>query len=135
MNGRLLLATDEICLEVEPAVVGPHLGSHGLIGHRQDRRGNVDRSLEVSSDVGRPLARGQSSRPDDVGRQVTIAEAEPRLLAQPAELVHGRPRLVADAPAALAVVEPGERVHDGVVIRPDRQPVALEVVARVDDDG
>ena len=31
--------------------------------------------------------------------------------------------------------DPGERVHDRVVVRADEQPVALEVVAGVDDDG
>ena len=32
------------------------------------------------------------------------------------------------------VVAPGERVGDGIVIRQDRQSVALQVVAGVDDD-
>ena len=34
----------------------------------------------------------------------------------------------------LAVVEPGQRVHDRVVVGADEEAVALQVVGRVDDD-
>ena len=67
-------------------------------------------------------------------REVAVAEAEPRLLAVALEHLRGRERLAREAPAPLAIVDAGERVHDRVVVRRDEQPVALDVVRRVDDD-
>ena len=40
-----------------------------------------------------------------------------------------------DAPAALVVEEPGEHVHDRVVVGHDEEAVADGVVAGVDDDA
>ena len=48
--------------------------------------------------------------------------------------VHDGPGLVAQAPAAHLVVEPGQRVGDGVVVRPDGKAVPLQVVTDVDHD-
>jgi hypothetical protein len=67
--------------------------------------------------------------------EVAVAEREPRVLAEALELRERRVRLLLQAPAALLVVDPGERVHDGVEVGGDGQAVALGVVADVDDDG
>ena len=67
--------------------------------------------------------------------EVPVAEPEPRVLAVALEHAHRGPRLVADAPAALVVEQPGEHVHDRVVVGHHEQAVAVDVVARVDDDA
>ena len=65
---------------------------------------------------------------------VTVAELEPGLVV--AELLRGVervPRLAAPAPAALLVVDVGERVEQAVEIGRDVQPEHLGVVADVAD--
>ena len=65
--------------------------------------------------------------------EIPVAEAKPLPLAELLEPIHDRPRLAADPPAAYLVVEAGQRVGDGVVIRPHGEAVELEVVAGVHD--
>ena len=64
---------------------------------------------------------------------VAVAEREPGLAAEPPASLERVRRLVADAPAALLVEEPGERVEDGVEVGGDVQAEDLDVVADVDD--
>src|SRR3954470_11708152 len=65
---------------------------------------------------------------------VEVAEAEPgRLGAVRGELVLDPPRLALPAPAPLAVVNAGQRVHDAVEVGADPQTVQRDVVAGVDD--
>ena len=92
-------------------------------------------ALEAEADLGEAFAGLEPGGPDDVGRQVPVAEAEPGLLAVALEHRRRAEGLVADPPALAAVVEAGQRVHDGVVVGADEEAVALEVVGGVDDDG
>ena len=97
---------DEVVLELEPAVVGPDLGPDRVVGHRQDRRRDAERSLEPAADVGQAGSppRSRAVR-DDVRREVAVTEPEPRLLAVSLEHRSGGERLALDAPAAA----PGSR--------------------------
>ena len=87
--GRLL-AMDEVLLELEPAVVGPDLGPHRLVGHRQDRGRRCRGPAGARGDLGQPVAGAQPRRPHDVRREVPVAEPEPRLLAVALEHRAGR---------------------------------------------
>ena len=69
----------------------------------------------------------------EVGGQVLVAQAEPRLAAVAVEGRHGRPRLTGQAPARLGVDGTCQRVGDGVEVGADVQPVEHDVVAGVDD--
>jgi hypothetical protein len=131
----LLVAMDEVLLEFEPTVRGQDLGPHGHIGHRQDPRLDAHRGLELERDRGRTQAGAQPIGAPEVGRQVAVAETEPRQLSELLEPVHDGPALTAQPPPADVVVEVGQRVGDGVVIGPDRETVEFEVVAGVHDDG
>ena len=67
-------------------------------------------------------------------REVAVAEVEPDVLAERAQLVHRRERVAVQAPAAL-VDRVGEPERDEVRIRADVRAVDLEVVAGVGDHG
>ena len=114
-------------------VVGPDLGPHGLVGHRQDPRLDAHRRAELERDFGRaPSGARRSVRQRCVARSWSPSRnhsSSPSASSR-SITVHVSPR---DAPAADLVVEAGQRVGDGVVIGPDREPVELEVVAGVDD--
>jgi hypothetical protein len=71
-----------------------------------------------------------------VGRDVAVPEAEPgRLDAVRLELRAGAPRLVAAAPPALDVDALAQRVHHGVEVGADLEPVDPPVVGGVGHDG
>ena len=129
-----LAQMDEVLLELEPALVGPDLGSDRAVGHRQDPCRDPERVLERPHDLGQAASLADPCRPRDVRREVSIAEPEPVLLAVLGQAVHHGPGLVDVAPAALEVEPPGQHVHDRVVIGHHEQAVPLGVVAGVDDD-
>ena len=128
-------AVDEVLLEVEPAVGRADLGAHLVVGHRQDRGRDAERCRQGACHVGRPLAAPEPLGAHEVGGKVAVAEAEPGVLASRGERLDHGPALAREPPAALLVIEAGQRVGDGVVVRPDLEAVPFEVVARVDDDG
>ena len=66
-------------------------------------------------------------------RQIAVAEVEPDVLAERAQLIHGRERVAVDAPAAL-VDGVGEPERDQVGVRADVRAVDLDVIAGVGDD-
>ncbi len=68
----------------------------------------------------------------EMGGEVLVAEAEPRLAAEAVEAVHDAPGLPGEAPAALVVVQPGQGVGHGVEVGADVQAVELGVVTGVD---
>src|SRR4051794_11704092 len=67
--------------------------------------------------------------------KVAVAESEPGETAVTLEGVHRRPRLAGETPTRLRVHGPCERVHDGVDVGTDVQPVEDDVVTGVDDGG
>ena len=66
-----------------------------------------------------------------MGGEIAVAERKPCFAAERFERGHEGPCLVAPAPAALRIVEPGQRVHDGVEIGRNGEPEMLEVVAGI----
>ena len=131
--GRLV-EPDEVLLEREPAIGRPDPRADGLVGHREDRRRDAERALDVAIDRGEAIARPQAPRPVDVDGEVAVAEAEPGRLAEALQHPGCRPRLAGQAPAALAVGQAGEGVEHGVVVGADEEAVELLVVGGVDDD-
>ena len=97
--------------------------------------GTPSDAAEGACHVGRPLPAAEPLGAHEVRGKVAVAEAEPGVLASRGERVDHGPALVREPPAALLVVEAGQRVGDGVVVRPDLESVPLQVVAGVDDDG
>jgi hypothetical protein len=125
---------DEVLLELEPAIGGPHLGRHRRVRHRQDASPDPERGLQAKAHLGEPPAGADARGPGDVQREVPVAEPEPGLLAVRAQLVHRRERVALDAPAERRLLDAREVVQDGVVVGHDEEPVADAVVARVHDD-
>ena len=133
-NVGSLAEMDEVLLELEPALVGPDLGSDRAIGHRQDPCRDPERLLEGAHDLGQAASLADPCRPGDVRREISITQPEPVRLAVLGQAVHHGPGLVDVAPAALEVEPPGQHVHDRIVIGHHQQAVPLRVVAGVDDD-
>src|SRR5262245_7148925 len=122
---RLKAAAHEIILEVEPAFLREQARSDTHMDHRQQSASTSGPPAEVCSDGGKALALSQPARPLDMRSKVAIAELEPGLAAELLERRHEGPGLVTPAPAALAIVEAGERVHQRVEIGRDRQAEML----------
>ena len=96
------------------------LSGDGVVTDRQQRDCDVVVPREFLGDfrLGRPLT--QSFASIQVRREIAIAQAEPRLATQCFELFHHSPRLAAQPPAQLVVVETREGIGDGVEVGADR---------------
>jgi len=133
---RLRSGADEPWLELHPALGCAKARAHGVVAGDEDRRvGEREATLQRSVHLGESFARSQLRGTVDVDRQIAVAELEPVGCPDLAELVERTPTLSGQPPAAFAVADPCEGVHEGVVIRADREAVQFEVVARIGDDG
>ena len=81
------------------------------------------------------LAARERRRADEVEPEIEVAELEPRVAAPLPRRLERAPGLARPAPAALLVVEAGERVEHGVEVGRDVQAEHLEVVADVAHHG
>src|SRR5207237_8051017 len=70
----------------------------------------------------------QTTRPVQVGRQVTIAQSKPRLVCQAAESRLHDEGIAGDPPASLEVGDPGQPVGNGVEVGSHIQAVPPDVV-------
>ncbi len=126
-------ARDEPLLERKLAGRGLDPGAQPVVGRGQDVRLDPQRSGQPSGDARERLSRSQRLRADEVEPEVEVAELEPVLAAELADGLERAPGLVRAPPAALLVVQPGERVEDRVEIGRDVQAEHLDVVADVAD--
>ncbi len=69
-----------------------------------------------------------------MGREVTIAQLEPCLLAVAAQHLQRRLRIPRHTPPGLGIGDAGQCVEHCVGVRHDVQAIHVEVVAGVDDD-
>jgi len=74
-----------------------------------------------------------TSLPSGVYGQIQVAELEPGLCAQPAQLTERRPALTPQPPAPVGIADVGQGVGDRIQIRADVKAVDLEVVTGVPD--
>ena len=130
----LVPTADEPLLERERAGGGLDDRAQPVVGRGQHRHLDVEGRGDPRGHSRQQLARLQRLRPDEVEAEVTIAELKPRLrVAERLRSVESVPGLPAAAPAALFVVDVGERVDDRVEVGRDVQPEELGVVADVPD--
>ena len=95
-----------------------------------------NRARDPRGHVGEREPFGERPRAEQVGREVQVAQPEPRGIGvEGSELLGRAERLVAPSPAAIAVEGVAEPVRDGVEIRAHPEAVDVEVVARVHDRG
>jgi uncharacterized membrane protein len=120
-------------LEVQLPGLGQHLRAHPVVRRGQQADAHAERGRDVGGGIGQCQALRQQAVATHVERQVGVADAEPRLLAEPLEHPHGRERVAGHAPALGGVHQAGERVEHGVDVRADEQTVALGVIRDVDD--
>ena len=88
---------------------------------------------ELGQRLGQRRALAQPLGPAQPDREIAVAEVEPHVDAELAQLVHRVEGVVAQAPAAL-VDAVGEPERDEVGVGRDVGPVHLDVVGGVDDD-
>jgi hypothetical protein len=124
---------DHELLEGDPAAAREDAGADRLVAHRQDAGREPERSRQLADRGGQRGALAQALGPSQPDRQVAVAEVEPHLDAELAQLVHRVEGVVAQAPAAVvdAVGQP-ERAEVG--IGRDVRAVDLDVVGGVGDD-
>src|SRR5439155_15020222 len=100
-------------------------------GHRQKARGNPEAAAEIVGDRRQFLARGQTARALDMGREIAVAKAGPGVAAQGFERRYKGPGLAAAAPAEFGVVVAREGVEQRVEIGRDLKPEMREIVTRI----
>ena len=128
----LAAPTDEIFLKSERTLRRMHDGTHGRIAHRQDVRLDSETPAQIRGDRREPFAAAKPLAAQHMGRQIAIADAEPRRSAEPRRLVEKVPGFSGNAPAGLRVGDAGKRIHDGVEVGRDGEAEMLEIVAGVD---
>ena len=134
---------DEVVLEAD---LGPrraqcgrlgqhHPGAQRVVGHGHQMHRNAAPACQFRRDGAQWSAVAQAARPEEMGGQIAVAQAEPVVPSEPPQLVHDRPALAGHAPTGLAVVHAGQGVGDGVEVGADGKAVQLHVVADIDDRG
>src|SRR5262249_54449865 len=127
------LLAHEVVLEVDPARVAAHAGTHAVVAHWEQAGTDAEAPADVGGHFGQCLPQAQATSTLDMQREIAIAEPKPVLPAERANAVHERPRLVAPAPAGDGIVEPRENIGQRVDVRRDTQSEMLEIVAGVGD--
>src|SRR6201984_2461584 len=108
MDNRPALLAHEVVLEVDPARVAAHAGTHAVICHRHHAGTDAEAPANVGGHLGQCLSQAQATGALDMQREIAIAEPKPVLAAEWADAVHERPRLVTPAPAGGRIVDTGE---------------------------
>ena len=130
VDRALAALADHELLEGHPTPAGQDAGTHGLIGHRQDARAQPEAARELGDRLGQRGALRQALRAAQADREVAVAEVEPDLDAELAQLRHRVEGVAVKAPAALvdAIGQPeGAQVRIGA----DVGAVDLDVVGGV----
>ena len=127
------MIADHELLEGVPVPARPDERAQRRVRGHEHAGGHVERAPQLVDGVRQPPAGREPLRAVQADREVTVAEVEPDLLAQGAQLVHRRERVVLDPPAAL-VDGVGEPERDQVGVGADVRAIDLDVVAGVGDD-
>ena len=114
-----------------PAGVSSHVRSGSSVAGRS--RGRRPSASPTRRDGRERLAAAQRLGADEVQAEVAVAEREPVLAAERRGALQRLPRLAGTPPAALLVVEAGQRVEHRVEVRRHVHAEHLDVVAHVAD--
>src|SRR5215467_8782616 len=104
------LLAHEVVLEVDPACVGAHAGTHAVVAHRDHAGTDAEAAANVGGHLGQCLPQAQATGALDMQREIAIAEPKPVLTAERANAIHKRPRLVTPAPAGGGIVDARKNV-------------------------
>src|ERR1700732_5552652 len=113
MDNRTALPAHEVVLEVNPARVAAHAGTHAVVAHRHHAGTDAEAPANVGGHFGQCLPQAQATGALDVQREIAIAEPKPVLAAERANAVHERPRLVTPAAAGGGIVDARESGGEG----------------------
>src|SRR6266540_463703 len=132
------LASHPVLLKAEVLGAVPALdldpGLDRLVAHGQQADRHPQPAAQLGGGLAEGGAHGQQPGAQQVGGDVTVAEPEPRRLAQPLDRSEHIPGLTGQAPAALLVGKAGEGVGDRVQVWRDGQAVKAQVVTGIADD-
>src|SRR4029078_12059989 len=147
MDNRPALLAHEVVLEVDPARISAHAGTHTVIAHRHHAGTDAEAPANVGGHLGQCLPQAQATGALDMQREIAIAEPKPFLTAERGDAIHERrrlatrapasggdptqtgPRLVTPAPASDGIIDASENVGQRVDIRRDAKSKMLEIVA------
>src|SRR5262249_15054223 len=124
-----------VFLEGEPAVGTEEARAHGLIRHGYHAVARAEGASQMRRDLAQRRALGEEPRAMEMRGEIAVTEIEPCRLAEADHLAERATALIAQAPAATLVDEPGQGIADRVEVGGDVQPPDQRVVARVADDG
>src|SRR5260370_30073797 len=116
MDNRPALLAHEVILEVDPARVAAHAGTHAVVAHRHHAGTDAEAPANVGGHLGECLPQAQATGALNMQREIAVAEPKPVLAAERADAVHERPRFVTPAPADGGIVVGPDGVGHGVGI-------------------
>src|ERR1700716_2045931 len=119
MDNRPALLAHEVVLEVDPARVAAHAGTHAVVAHRHHAGADAKALANIGGHLGQCLPQAQATGALNMQRQISIAEPKPFLPAERADAIHERPRLVTPAPASGGIIDARESVGPSVDIGRD----------------
>ena len=108
-------------------------GTQWIVGDGKQPDPHSEAVGQLGGDAPEGGALGEALGPIEVGGQVLVAEVEPGDAPEPAQGLHHPPGLTRQAPPRLRIDGVGERVHDGVQVGGDVEPMEIGVVPDVDD--
>ena len=123
------------------AVLAVGFGDHDvgfvtIVGDGQEPHPGDPAPAQGGRDVGQPVPGVEHLGPDEVGREIAIAESEPiRVGPVGGEFLFRAPGFVAPTPPAFGIDPAPEGVHTGVEVGADADAVHPGVVADVDHRG
>ena len=129
----LVPSPDEPLLERERPGRSDDGRPHGVVRRGQEPRRESGPLDEVRGDRRERFPASQRLRADEMEPEVEVAEEEPSLATPLPSRLERSPRLPGPTPAALLVVQSGERVQNGVEVGRDMEAEHLDVVADVAD--
>ena len=134
-DNRPALIAHEVLLKRKRACIRLHDRANRIVGHGQNARGDAELPDQMRRDAGQRLAGPEAMGAVDMGREIAVAEVEPRRSAQGRHGLHEAPRLVAPAPSGLRIDDAAKRIERGIDVGRDGEAQMLEIVAGVDDNG
>ena len=125
---------DEIFLKRDFSVCRPDPGFDAFVRHWKNCRAYVQRAPDLIGYLRKFSALTEQTGADDVGREISIAEIKPDLLAEPAKLLQHDEGIIFNAPTFVAVAQSCKGIRDRIDIGSHVEPVEDTVISGIAND-
>src|SRR4029450_10892542 len=96
---------------------------------------NSPGTAEITRNFTQALAFLDPTSALEMSAEILVSQVEPAWSTQPGCIFNDIPALIQTAPAGFGVCQPSQGIADGIQVGTDIQPIMLEVIPSVDDDG